>query len=154
MMSATATDRRAAQQYGAPIVHPIRTEKEYNAIVAEMDALLDLDPGEGTSEYDRLELLSVLVAAYEDENEPEPDLPSPQAVVKFMAEQKGVSQGKLAELLGGRSRLSDFMNEKRELSREQIKKLRQVLGVPADLLLAAVAFLVLTAVPHLALAMI
>lgn len=154
MMSATATDRRAAREHGAPIVHPIRTEKEYKAIVAEMDILLDLDPAERTAEYDRLELLSVLVAAYEDANEPEPDLPSPQAVVKFMAEQKGVSQGKLAELLGGRSRLSDFMNEKRELSREQIKKLRQVLGVPADLLLAVAAFLAFAAVPHLALAMI
>jgi HTH-type transcriptional regulator / antitoxin HigA len=154
MMSATATDRRAAQEHGAPIVHPIRTEKEYNAIVAEMDALLDLDPDEGTPEYDRLELLSVLVAAYEDANEPEPDLPSPQAVVRFMAEQKGLSQGKLAELLGGRSRLSDFMNEKRELSREQIKKLRQVLGVPADLLLAVAAFLAIAAAPHLALSMI
>lgn len=154
MMSATATDRRAAREHGAPIVHPIRTEREYNTIVTEMDALLDLDPNEGTPEYDRLELLSVLVAAYEDANEPEPDLPSPQAVVKFMAEQKGVSQGKLAELLGGRSRLSDFMNEKRELSREQIKKLRAVLGVPADLLLAALAFLAFTAVPHLALALI
>lgn len=71
-----------------------------------------------------------------------------------MAEQKGVSQGKLAELLGGRSRLSDFMNEKRELSREQIKKLRQVLDVSADLLLAGAAFLAFTAVPHLALSMI
>lgn len=141
MMSATATARHAAQGDVAPIEHPIRTEKEYNTIVREMNALLDLDPREGTPEYDRLDLLSVLVAAYEDANEPEPDLPSPQAVVKFMAEQKGVTQGKLAELLGGRSRLSDFMNAKRELSREQIKKLRQVLGVPADLLLAGAAFL-------------
>lgn len=128
MRSATARARRAVRQHGAPIVHPIRNEKEYDATVAEMDALLDLDPGKGTPEYDRLELLSVLVAAYEDANEPEPDLPSLQAVVKFMAEQKGVSQGKLAELLGGRSRLSDLMNEKRELSREQIKKLRRVRG--------------------------
>lgn len=148
MMSATATARHAARADVAPIKHPIRTEKEFNTIVREMDALLDLDPREGTPEFDRLELLSVLVAAYEDANEPEPDLPSPQAVVKFMAEQKGVSQGKLAELLGGRSRLSDFMNAKRELSREQIKKLRHVLGVPADLLLAGGALLAF-ALPHL-----
>jgi HTH-type transcriptional regulator/antitoxin HigA len=47
-----------------------------------------------------------------------------------------VTAGQLAEILGGRSKLSEFMNEKRELSREQIKKLRQVLGVPADLLIA------------------
>ncbi|HET7613336.1 MAG TPA: helix-turn-helix domain-containing protein [Gemmatimonadaceae bacterium] len=132
-MSASAVVSRPI----APIEHPIRSEREYNAIVREMDALLDADPRKGTAEYDRLELLSVLVEAWEDENEPEPDLPSPQEVVKFMAEQKGVSAGKLADLLGGRSRLSDFMNGKRELSREQVKKLRTFLGVPADLLIPA-----------------
>lgn len=142
-MSAPAVKGRHTREL-APIEHPIRTEKEYNAIVKEMDALLDGNPRRGSAEYDRLELLSVLVAAWEDENEPEPDLPSPQDVVKFMAEQKGVSPGELAEVLGGRSRLSDFMNRKRELSREQIKKLRQLLGVPADLLIAFSALFVLS----------
>lgn len=141
-MSAPAVRGRHAREL-APIEHPIRTEKEYNAIVREMDALLDANPRKGCAEFDRLELLSVLVAAWEDENEPEPDLPSPQDVVKFMAERKGVSPGELAQILGGRSRLSDFMNRKRQLSREQIKKLRQVLGVPADLLIAFSALLVL-----------
>lgn len=56
-----------------------------------MDALLDADPREGTPELDRLELLSILVAAYEADNEPEPHLPTPQAAVRFMAEQKGIT---------------------------------------------------------------
>lgn len=101
-----------------------------------MDALLDADPREGTPELDRLELLSILVAAYEADNEPEPDLPTPQAAVRFMAEQKGITATELAHLLGGRSRLSDFFNEKRELSRAQIRQLRDALGIPADLLIA------------------
>jgi HTH-type transcriptional regulator/antitoxin HigA len=53
-----------------------------------------------------------------------------------MAEQKGVSPGELAELLGGRSRLSDFLNGVRDLSKGQIIKLRDRLGIPADLLIA------------------
>lgn len=136
-MSGTITPTRAVRKTSAtPIEHPIRGRKEFNQIVAEMDALLDADPREGTPELDRLELLSILVAAYEADNEPEPDLPSPQAAVRFMAEQKGITATELAHLLGGRSRLSDFFNEKRELSRAQIRQLRDALGIPADLLIA------------------
>jgi HTH-type transcriptional regulator/antitoxin HigA len=53
-----------------------------------------------------------------------------------MAEQKGVTATELANLMGGRSRLSDFFNKKRELSRSQIRQLRDALGIPADLLIA------------------
>ena len=130
--TATPAVRKTRQ---SPIEHPIRNDEEYNAIVREMDELLDGDYPEGSADDDRLELLSVLVQAYEAEHEPRPNLPSPQAVVKFMAEQKGVGPGVLARLMGGRSRLSDFMKEKRELSRTQIKALRDALGIPADLLI-------------------
>ena len=142
-MSGTVTATPAVRQTRqSPIEHAIRNDEEYNAIVREMDELLDGDYPEGSREDDRLELLSVLVAAYEDEHEPRPNLASPQAVVKFMAEQKGVGPGLLARLMGGRSRLSDFMNEKRELSRAQIKALRDALGIPADLLIGLlVAFI-------------
>lgn len=134
-MLGTLTTSRARKTRAAAIDHPIRTKREFNAFVDEMDALLDADPDEGTPEYDRLELLSVLVAAYEEEHVPEPDLPTPQAAVRFMAEQKGITLTSLAAILGGRSRLSDFMNDKRELSRTQIRRLRDVLGIPADLLI-------------------
>lgn len=56
-------------------------------------------------------------------------------LVQFMAEQKGMSRAELAEIVGGRSRLSDFMSGKRELSKGQIQALRDKLGIPADLLL-------------------
>jgi len=135
-MSGTATGTPAARKTRqSPIEHPIRNDEEYNAFVREMDELLDGDYPEGSAEDNRLELLSVLVQAYEAEHEPKPNLPSPQAVVRFMAEQKGVGPGVLARLMGGRSRLSDFMKEKRELSRTQIKALRDALGIPADLLI-------------------
>jgi HTH-type transcriptional regulator/antitoxin HigA len=135
-MAGTSTPTRPVRKAGsAPIKHPIRTRKEFDRVVAEMDALLDADSRDGTPERDRLELLSILVAAYEADNEPEPHLPTPQAAVRFMAEQKGITATELANLLGGRSRLSEFFNEKRELSRTQIRQLRDALGIPADLLI-------------------
>jgi HTH-type transcriptional regulator/antitoxin HigA len=115
------------------ITRPIRNRLEFNQIRAEWMTLMDAT--KGTAERDRFELLTILIGAYESEHEPEPELPSPQAAVRFMAEQKGLSQGELAELLGGRSRLSEFMTDGHELSKTQIKTLRDELGIPADLLI-------------------
>jgi antitoxin component HigA of HigAB toxin-antitoxin module len=60
---------------------------------------------------------------------------SPQEVVDFILEQKGMERSDLAEWLGGRSRVSEFFSGKRDLSRGQIEALRKHLGLSADLLL-------------------
>jgi HTH-type transcriptional regulator/antitoxin HigA len=119
-----------------PAPHVLRTEEEYDAAVAEIDRLLDLDPQQYTEAYDRLELLSVLVEDYDTRNNPidDSDL-TPQSAVDFMLEQKGMTRAELADIMGGRSRVSDFFNGKRELSKRQIEALREKLGIPADLLL-------------------
>jgi HTH-type transcriptional regulator/antitoxin HigA len=52
-----------------------------------------------------------------------------------MLEQKGMTRGDLAEIMGGKSRVSEFFAGKRELSVNQIKALREKLGIPADLLI-------------------
>jgi len=135
-MPATVTARRAGHSViGDPIEHAIRTLREYNSALREIETLLGRNPMKGSEEYDRLELLSILVEAYEDENiEPFPAA-SPQELVEFMAEQKGIDRTALAVLFGGRSRLSDFLNERRQLSLGQVGRLKRALGIPADLLL-------------------
>jgi HTH-type transcriptional regulator/antitoxin HigA len=115
--------------------HVLRTAAEFDAAVAEIDRLLDLDPQPSTDAYDRLELLSVLVEDYEARHHPIDDSNlTPQDVVDFMLEQRGMSRADLAPLMGGRSRVSDFFNGRRALSRGQIEALREHLGIPADLL--------------------
>ena len=113
----------------------LRDKGEYDIAVAEIDALLDTDPQPGSEEYERLEFLSVLVQAYEDTHFPAYEKPTPQEVVDFMLEQKGLSRGDLAKWLGGRSRTSEFFNGIRPLSIRQIGALRAHLGIPADLLM-------------------
>jgi HTH-type transcriptional regulator / antitoxin HigA len=116
--------------------HVLRNEEEYDAAIGEIHELLELDPIEGTEEYDRLKFLSVLVEAYEDENIPEPSGGgTPQSIVDFMLEQKGMKRSDLVEIMGGGSRVSDFFNDKRSLSKAQIQGLRDLLGIPADLLI-------------------
>jgi HTH-type transcriptional regulator/antitoxin HigA len=119
-----------------PTPHVLRTSDEYDTVVAEIDRLLDLDPVPFSADSDRLELLSVLVEDYEARHDPidDSDL-TPMDLVQFMVEQKGMSRAELAKIMGGRSRLSDFMSGKRELSKGQIQALRDKLGIPADLLL-------------------
>lgn len=129
---ATATARRAT-----PVVRPIRNGQEFDDAVAELDELGDANPREGTPAYDRMELLTILIAAYEDDNLPPFESASPQEVVRFMAEQKGIDSAGLAELFGGRSRLSEFLSGTRDLSKSQIVALREALGIPADLLLGS-----------------
>ena len=120
----------------SPRPHVLRTPDEYDTAVAEIDRLLDLDPVPFSTDSDRLELLSVLVEDYEVRHDPidDSDL-TPVDLVQFMVEQKGMSRAELAEIMRGRSRLSDFMSGKRELSKGQIQALRDKLGIPADLLL-------------------
>lgn len=116
--------------------HILRTEEEYKTAVAEVDRLDRMNPRAGSAEYDRLELLGVLISEYDERHNPidDSDL-TPQQIVEFMVEQHGVSRGELAELLGGRSRLSEFLRGERELSKRQIAALRERLGIPADLLI-------------------
>lgn len=127
----------AARKAPRPIDKPIRTKAAFAEAVAELDALIDQNPKEGTREYDRMDLLSILIAAYEADNVPAPRSVSPQEVVRFMAEQRGTSPGELAVIMGGRSRLSDFYSGRRSLSTGQILRLRAALAIPADLLIGS-----------------
>lgn len=116
--------------------HVLRNSREYRAAVREIDELLDADPKRGSEAYDRLEFLSVLVEAYEDEQDPiDESGGSPQTVVAFLLEQKGMTRADLHALMGGKARVSEFFAGKRRLSVEQVRALRKALGIPADLLI-------------------
>jgi HTH-type transcriptional regulator/antitoxin HigA len=52
-----------------------------------------------------------------------------------MLEQKGLTRADLEEVMGGKSRVSEFFSGKRELSKSQVEVLRSMLGIPADILL-------------------
>jgi HTH-type transcriptional regulator / antitoxin HigA len=117
--------------------HVLRNAREYRAAVAEIDALVDEHPKRGSDAYDRLEFLSVLVEAYEDEHHPIDETEgTPQSIVAFMLEQREMTRSDLAPLMGGKARVSEFFAGKRRLSVEQIRSLRDALGIPADLLIA------------------
>ncbi len=121
------------------IPHLLRTPEEYQSAVAEIDRLLDAEVEEGTASWERLRFLAVLVQAYEEEHSPiEARLEgcTPQSAVDFMLQQRGMTRAELVPLFGSKSRVSEFFNGQRRLSKAQIVALRSHLGIPADLLLA------------------
>ena len=107
----TSADRAQRLDFSEP--HVLRNEPEYDAAVAEVDALLERDPAAGSPEYERLRFLAVLIGAYDDEHYPMGDAGTPQSAVAFMLEQKGMTRADLAPILGGRSRVSEFFSGKR-----------------------------------------
>ncbi|HEY0020008.1 MAG TPA: helix-turn-helix domain-containing protein [Longimicrobium sp.] len=118
-----------------PTPHVLRSRDEYDAAVAEIDRLVDIHPQPPSPGYDRLELLSLLVEDYEARHHPIDDSGlTPQDMVDFVLEQRGMTRAELAPLMGGRSRVSDFFNGRRALSRGQIEALRSHLHIPADFL--------------------
>lgn len=114
--------------------HVLRDEREYDAAVAELDALLDRGKL-SREEADRLEFLTLLVETYDREHHPIADTSTPESVLDFVLEQNGLARADLAPLMGGRSRVSDFFNGHRALSLGQIQKLRERFNLAADVLI-------------------
>jgi len=116
--------------------HVLRTGDEYASAVREIDALLaEGAPKPGSEDADRLQLLSVLVEAYETEHEPPmPDV-GPVELVRFMLEQHDMTRADLAPLMGGKARVSEFFSGPRSLSIAQLRRLSTTLRIPADLLI-------------------
>jgi HTH-type transcriptional regulator / antitoxin HigA len=113
-------------------IRPLRTEADYRAALAEVWRLWDAP--EGTDDADTLEVLSTLVEAYEKRHYPIPP-PDPIDYLHFCMEDRGVTRQRLAQIIGGRGRLSEILNRKRPLTVRMMRRLREQLGVPADVLL-------------------
>ena len=115
--------------------HLLRNEEQNSAAVKRVDELLRLDIDDGSEEADELLFVSVLIGEHEDREHPIEGA-TPQEVVDFALEQRGMQRSELAEVMGGGFRESDFFNGKRELSKNQARALHQMLRIPLELLLA------------------
>jgi HTH-type transcriptional regulator/antitoxin HigA len=72
------------------------------------------------------------------ENEHSPiDLPDPIEAIKFRMEQLGCTQTDLAKVVGLKSRASEILSGKRNLSLEMIRQLHDKLNIPTDVLIQA-----------------
>jgi HTH-type transcriptional regulator/antitoxin HigA len=112
-------------------IRPIRTEAHYRAALKDIERLWDAEPG--SPEGDHVEVLSILVEAYEAERHPIP-APDPIAAIEFMMEQKGLSRRDLEPAIGSRGRVSEILNRKRPLTLPMVRALSALLEIPPEVL--------------------
>jgi len=116
-------------------INIIKTEKEYEKALKEIDNLLDAK--ENSSEAEKLDILSMLVEDYENKHY-KIEAPDPIEAINFRVEQLGLSRKDLEKSIGSRSKVSEILNKRRLLTLSMIRKLHKNLNIPADILIQEV----------------
>lgn len=113
-------------------INIIKTEKEYQNILKEIDKLLDAE--ENSTAAEKLEILSLLIEDYENKHY-KIEIPDPVEAINFRMEQLNLSRKDLEKSIGSRSRVSEILTKKRNLTLPMIRKLHENLHIPADILI-------------------
>ena len=83
-------------------IRPIKSEGDYKRALRAIEQLWEAKPE--TPESDRLELLSILVEAFEREHYPIPP-PDPIAAIEHCMESRGLTRKDLESFIGSRARV-------------------------------------------------
>jgi len=113
-------------------IRPLKTEADYEAAMTEIERLFDAAPD--TVEGDRLEVLTTLVNAYEDQHFAIPE-PDPIEAIKYYMESRGLTRRDLVPYFGDSQLVSDVLKRNRRLSITMIRRLNKGLGISADILI-------------------
>ena len=113
-------------------LRPIKTEDDYRAALAEIEGIFQAAPE--PPEGDRLDILTLLVEAYEEQHYPIPP-PSPLDALEYHLESRGLTRRDLEPYLGSRARVTEVMNRRRGLTIDMIRRLHQGLGISAEVLI-------------------
>ncbi|NOY26031.1 MAG: helix-turn-helix domain-containing protein [Oligoflexia bacterium] len=114
-------------------IRSIRNDDDLTHALDRVDTLWNAEPG--TPEGDELDVLAVLIEAYEAEHYALPP-GDPLEVIHFKLAELKLSQRALAGRMGWKStgRLSEVLSGKRELTMRMVRDLAAALEIPAGLL--------------------
>ena len=113
-------------------LRPIRTKREHQAALREVEALWEA-PSD-SPKGDRLEVLVLLVEAYEREHYPIAT-PDPIDFLQHVMEARGLTRKDLGPYIGSRARVAEVLNRVRPLTLEMIRRLASGLKLPAEVLI-------------------
>ena len=113
-------------------IEPVKTENDYDRALARIESLMGA--AADTPEGDELDMLLLIVKAYEDKHHPI-DPPDPIEAILFRMDQMGLNRNDLVPLIGSKSKVSEVLNYKRPLSLNMIRKFHNELKIPSDVLL-------------------
>ena len=111
----------------------IHTDAEHHEALAALNRLMDIDLESGTPEADDLQLLALVIEAYEKERWPI-GLPDAVDAIRFRMDQQGLTQRDLEPYIGSRASVSAVLSGKRPLSLRMIRALHEGLGIPLEVL--------------------
>lgn len=112
------------------MIKVIKKESEYIDALNQIEALISLDPKEGSIEAQKLELLALLVKDYESTRYFLADVSDPVDAIIFRMEQENLKPRDLMKYIGSRSKVSEVLSRKRPLSLNMIRALKEGLGIP------------------------
>ena len=113
--------------------HAIKDEKEYDRLVGEVGRLMERgEENLSPEETSLLEMISILIEEYDRQHYPLP--PSqPHEMLAYLMNQRGLEPHDLWAVLGSKSRVSEILSGKRDISKAQAKKLAEFFHVSVDL---------------------
>ncbi len=112
----------------------IRTDDQYHSYLEEVESLISCGENLTQTEIDRLEVLTVLIEAFENGKYPL-DPPDPIDAILFRMGEKGLKQADLIPYFGTSSRVSEVLKRKRPLTVQMIRAISLGLGISADTLI-------------------
>jgi HTH-type transcriptional regulator/antitoxin HigA len=112
-------------------MRPIRNDADLEAATDEIASLWGSAPG--SEDADRLEVLVILVDAYERAHHPVLP-PNPIEAIRFELDQRGLTARDLEPFVGSRTRVYEVLTGRRPLTLRMIRNLSRGLGIPAGVL--------------------
>jgi HTH-type transcriptional regulator/antitoxin HigA len=113
-------------------ITPIKSQRDYRRVLREIEGLMGAR--RNSREGDRLDVLVTLVEAWERKHY-RLDLPDPVEAIRYHMEQNGLQPRDLIPFIGGRNRVHEVLNRRRELTINMIRRLHEGLGIPAESLI-------------------
>ena len=123
-MSAFAVSPAYAALLGKVSPRVVRTEEQNEGYIAALYELERRHKKWSEAERELADLLTLLIEDFEEKNYRLPKA-SPIEVMRFLMEQHGLKQKDLADVFGAQSIVSEVLSGKRELNKQQIRRLSE-----------------------------
>ncbi len=107
---------------------PIRTEKENERSLQEVERLMELGEHMTLEQRELLDLLVVLIERFESDHYGL-KAASPADVLRELMDARGMTLSELAQLIGSKGLASEILSGKRELSKTNIRRLAEYFAV-------------------------
>jgi len=107
----------------------IKNTKDHEEALLQLEELMLAKPALGSDDDEKLQLLAFLISDYEKRTVVLPEA-SPAEVIRYVMEERGLKQQDLVPYIGPKSRVSEILSGKRELTLKMIRALHGGLEIP------------------------